>query len=206
MTTPTIQPSFSAGELSPSLYGRVDLAKYHVGVALARNFFIDYRGGLSNRTGTAMVGQCKDSSTTNRLIAFQYSTLQTYALIFGNHTMRVVMNGAYVTEPAKSIVAVTQATPGVFQVTAHGYATADLVFLQSLGGMTALNAKFGTAVVIDANHFSLLDMFVNVVNTAALPAYSGGGQVARVPTFITPYAAADLIAHPMDIDSTISVI
>ena len=192
MTTPTIQPSFSAGELSPSLYGRVDLAKYHVGLALARNFFIDYRGGASNRPGTAIVGQCKDSSTPNRLISFQYSTVQTYALVFGNHSMRVVMNGAYVTEPAKTIVAVTQASPGVFQVTAHGYATGDLVFLQSLLGLTALNGKFGTAVVIDANHVSLLDMFGNMISTAALPAYTGGGQVARVPTFVTPYAAADL--------------
>lgn len=192
MTTPVIQPSFSAGELSPSLYGRVDLAKYHVGVALSRNFFVDYRGGLSNRPGTAIVGQCKDSTTANRLIPFQFSTLQTYALVFGNFTMRVVMDGAYVTEPALSIAAVTQAAPGVFQVTGHGYATGNLVFLEALGGMSALDEKFGTVVVIDTNHFSLLDMFGNPISTAGLPAYTGGGQVARVPTFVSPYAGADL--------------
>lgn len=192
MTASTIQPSFAAGELSPSLYGRVDLAKYHTGVALSRNFFVDYRGGLSNRSGTGIVGQCKDSSTPNRLIPFQFSTLQTYSLVFGNHTMRVIMEGAYVTEPALAIAAVTQALLGVFRVTAHGYVTGDLVFLDALGGMSALDDKFGVAQVIDADHFSLLNLFGNPISTAALPAYSGGGQVARVPTFVTPYAATDL--------------
>lgn len=192
MTAAVIQPSFAAGELSPSLYGRVDLAKYHTGVALSRNFFVDYRGGLSNRTGTAIVGQCKDSSTPNRLIPFQFSTVQTYALVFGDHSLRVVMDGGYVTEPALSIAAVTQATPGVFNVVGHGYTTGDLVFLETLGGMTALDDKFGIAQVIDTDHFSLLDMFGNEIGTAALPAYTGGGEVARVPTFTSPYAAADL--------------
>jgi hypothetical protein len=34
MAMPVIQPSFAAGELAPSLYARVDLAKFHVGAAL----------------------------------------------------------------------------------------------------------------------------------------------------------------------------
>ena len=62
MSQPIILPSFAAGELAPSMYGRVDLAKYHVGAALLRNYFVDYRGGASSRTGTQFVGQCKDSS------------------------------------------------------------------------------------------------------------------------------------------------
>jgi hypothetical protein len=52
LTTNVIQGSFAAGELSPSLFAHVDLAKYHTGAALLRNFFVDYRGGVSNRPGT----------------------------------------------------------------------------------------------------------------------------------------------------------
>ena len=45
MAVAVIQPAFAAGELAPSLYGRVDLAKYHVGAATMRNMFVDYKGG-----------------------------------------------------------------------------------------------------------------------------------------------------------------
>ena len=58
-----IQPSFAAGELSPSLYARVDLAKYHVGCAMARNFFVDYRGGVSTRPGTEFIAQANPSAS-----------------------------------------------------------------------------------------------------------------------------------------------
>ena len=183
MTNPVIQPSFGAGELSPSLYGRVDLAKYHSGVALARNFYVDYRGGLSNRPGTAFVGQCKDSTSANRLIPFQFSTVQTYALVFGNQTMRVVKNGAYVTEP---VIVVTTIIGGTVTATAHGFSTGDLVYLT---GIAQYNQRFATAVVVDANTFTLLDMFGHVLSVAGS---FGPGSVARVFTLVTPYAAADL--------------
>lgn len=192
MVNSVIQPSFAAGELSPSTYGRVDLAKYHSGVALSRNFYVDYRGGLSSRFGTLFVGQCKDSSTANRLIPFTFSTVQTYALVFGNFSMRVVKNGAYVTEPSKAITGITQANPGVLAVAAHGFSNGDLVFASGIGGMTQLNSRFGTVVVVDAGHFSLLDMYGVPISTTLYGAYTSGGTVARVFTLVTPYAAADL--------------
>lgn len=191
MVNSVIQPSFAAGEMSPSTYGRVDLAKYHSGVALARNFYVDYRGGLSTRFGTSFVGQCKDSATTNRLIPFTFSTLQTYALVFGNFTMRVIANGAYVTEPALVVVGITQANPGVVNSIAHGYTTGNLVSLSAFGGMLQLNGRFATVVVIDANHFSLLDMYGVPIDTTTYTAFAAA-LVARVFTLTTPYAAADL--------------
>ena len=38
MGNSVIQPSFTGGELSPSLYGRVDLAKYQTSLKTCRNF------------------------------------------------------------------------------------------------------------------------------------------------------------------------
>src|SRR6185369_8317174 len=57
MSQPVIQTSFSAGELSPSLFARVDLAKYKVGAATMRNAVVDYRGGASSRSGTMFVAR-----------------------------------------------------------------------------------------------------------------------------------------------------
>lgn len=61
MTGPVIKQSFVKGELSPTLYSRTDLAAYQQGTALARNFYVDYRGGLSTRPGTMFV--CRTKST-----------------------------------------------------------------------------------------------------------------------------------------------
>jgi hypothetical protein len=98
LTANVIQGSFAAGELSPSLTARVDLAKYRTGAAMLRNFFVDYRGGASNRPGTRFLARCpKDSELNVRLIPFQYSTLQAYILEFGDHYMRVYKDGGLVT-------------------------------------------------------------------------------------------------------------
>lgn len=83
MSQPINQFSFSSGELSPQLWDRVDMEKYHSGAALMQNFFVDFRGGASNRPGTKYVLQSHDSVYPSRLIPFTFSTQQTYALQFG---------------------------------------------------------------------------------------------------------------------------
>jgi len=52
-----IQASFNSGEWSPKLFARVDVKKYQSGAALLENFFIDYRGGASTRSGTRFVAE-----------------------------------------------------------------------------------------------------------------------------------------------------
>ncbi|AIY40189.1 Phage protein [Collimonas arenae] len=192
MAQETIQPSFAAGEIAPSMYGRVDLAKYHSGAAILRNFFVDYRGGASSRQGKKFVGQCKDSATPNRLIPFTFNTLQTYALVFGNLTMRVVMNGGYVLEPATAITGISQAFPGVITDPAHGYNNGDLVYLTGIVGMTQLNGRFGVVTGATTNTFYLTDMYGVVISTSGYSAYVSGGTVGRVFTLTTPYAGSDL--------------
>ncbi|WP_319761040.1 hypothetical protein [Maridesulfovibrio sp.] len=51
MSVSLIMTNFSAGELSPRLGGRVDLAKYANGLAELENMFIHPHGGASRRTG-----------------------------------------------------------------------------------------------------------------------------------------------------------
>ena len=91
-----IQPSFAAGELAPSLAGRVDLAKYMVGAALLENFFVHRHGGVSNRPGTVYVAAALGPG---RLIPFEFSTVQTYMLEFTALKMRIIKDGALVIYP-----------------------------------------------------------------------------------------------------------
>lgn len=88
-----IQPSFAGGELSAALYGRVDMAKYSVGLARCRNAFVHAYGGVSNRPGTEFVSEVKDSSKRVRLTFFQYSTQAAYVLEFGHGYIRFYTDG-----------------------------------------------------------------------------------------------------------------
>ena len=190
MSQNVIQTSFNAGELSPNLYAHVDLAKYHSGLALCRNFFVDYRGGVSTRTGTKFCAQARVSNKEVRLIPFVFSVVQAYMLEFGDLYIRPYIGGAPVLEASETILGITQASPGVVHATAHGYSNGDTVYLL-VAGMTELNQVTATVQVVDPDHFSLIDLFGNAINTTTYTAFTSG-TVARVYTITSPYLAADL--------------
>lgn len=190
----TIQNSFVAGEISPSLFGRTDLGKYHSGASTMRNFFANYRGGASSRAGTAYVGTCKQPGTgaPPRDIPFQFNINQGYALEFGDQYMRVKSNGAYVIETAKAITAATKANPVVITSAAHGYSVGDWVYIIGMTGMTNFNGLTWIISAVSTNSFSLNDLFGNPVNSTTFNTYISGGTVARIYTVVAPYSAVDL--------------
>lgn len=100
MVQSVIQHSFHAGEWAPALYARVDLAKYHSAAALLRNFFVDYRGGASSRTGTKYIAPCKYPDQATRLIPFQPAFTVGYILEFGDQYIRFYFGGAQVMDGA----------------------------------------------------------------------------------------------------------
>ena len=202
MTVTQIKPSFSKGELSPSVWGRTDLAAWHVGASVYRNMFVNYRGPASSRAGLMWVGQsltpASAFSLPPRLIAFQFNIYQSYLLEFGVNAagapyMRVVANGAYVTETPVAATNVTQANPAAVTSAGHGFANGDWVFASSFLGMIQLNARTFIVANATTNTFTLTDTFGNAVNSEAYGAYTSGGTFARIFTnFSPPYALADL--------------
>lgn len=190
--TRTFQPSFGAGELSPALWGRIDLAKYQVGLKRAKNVFIRPHGGIANRPGFQFVGEVKDSTYVPRLIEFQFNTIQTYILEFGNEYMRVIKNGGQVLEAGKTITAITKASPGVVTSAAHGFSNGDEVYISGVGGMTTLNGRNFRIASKTTDTFQLTDLYDEAIDTSALSAYTSGGTVAKIYELVTPYAAADV--------------
>lgn len=90
------QPSFTAGELAPALWARVDLSKYGSGLKTALNLFIHPHGGASNRAGLEFIREVKNSAHFARLIPFQFNTEQSYELEFGNTYFRVFRDGGVI--------------------------------------------------------------------------------------------------------------
>lgn len=192
MSNNLIQPSFAAGELSPALWARTDLAKYHVGAARLRNFFVNYSGGASNRAGTEYVCRCLPG--INRLISFTFSTIQSYALLFSELKMRVIMNGGLVLESAQAITNITQGDPGILSYTGADPSNGDWMYLTGIGGMTELNGRTVEVggVNAGANTFQIYDLDGNAIDTSGYGAYTVGGTMARIYTLASPYAASDL--------------
>ena len=195
MAIPTIQTAFSAGEITPQLWGREDLQKNHIGASTMRNFFANYRGGASSRAGTAYVGMCKQgapnlggTATSNapRDIKFQFSLTQAYALEFGDNYMRIKTNGGYVLEATKSITSVSGAT---FTIPGHGFSSGDWVQFKGISGVGTFNGLVWIVQSTTTNTITVTDLF-GVATSAA--AAGTGGTAARIYTISTPYAAIDL--------------
>lgn len=183
----TLTRSFAAGEISPEMFGRIDLVKYQTGLARCRNFIVLPHGPLINRSGTQYVLEVKDSTKPVRLIPFYYNTDQTYVLEVGHLYIRFHTLGGTLLESPLNISAITQANTAVFTIPAHGYSNGQWLFLTNIGGMTALNGRFVKVASATTNTFTATDLAGNAISTASLPAYTGGGTAARVFELATPY-------------------
>lgn len=197
----SIQTGFAAGEMSPRLFGRTDLQKYHIGCSTLRNFYVDYRGGASSRAGLAYIGMCKQgapnsggTSTNNppRDIPFQFSISQGYVLEFGDQYMRIKSDGAYVTETGKNITAATKANPLVITSAAHGFVNGDWIYISGMGGMTELNGLTWVVTGAATNTVQVTNLFNVNVNSTNFSTYTSGGTAARIYTIVSPYNAVDL--------------
>ena len=78
-----LRNNFSGGEISPELFGRIDISKVASGLATCRNFIVMPHGVASNRPGTQYVNQVKNSANYTRLIPFSFSNTQTFAIELG---------------------------------------------------------------------------------------------------------------------------
>lgn len=75
--------SFAAGELSPVLHARIDLAQYHVGARTIRNFLVLPQGALINRPGTTVLDPGRSYGAV-RVVPFVFSEEDSCVLAFGD--------------------------------------------------------------------------------------------------------------------------
>jgi hypothetical protein len=145
MATGLIQPSFTGGEWSPSTYGRVDLAKYQTALKTCKNFIVRQYGGVSNRPGTTLVSEVKDSSKAVRIIPFEFSNIQTYILEFGHLYMRVHKDGATVYNGGNPVEIVTPWTESDLPL---------LAYTQSADVLTVCHPSYRPREITRTSHIS----------------------------------------------------
>jgi hypothetical protein len=82
--------TFAAGELSDSLFGRVDMPQYYQGASLLKNFAIIPTGGVERRGGSKRLGGLSGAC---RLVPFIVDRNLAYILEFGVGYVKVWKNG-----------------------------------------------------------------------------------------------------------------
>ena len=93
-----IQPSFSGGEFSPRVYGRVDNERYKTGAAKLENYLPTVQGPILRRPGMKYSGaDAKDPSKPPEFLEFKFSQTQNYILEFGDKYVRFFTNNTRIT-------------------------------------------------------------------------------------------------------------
>ena len=86
------QTNFSAGELDPLLKARTDLQQYKNALEEATNVTVQPQGGVRRRDGLKFIHNFGTSFTDFKIIPFEYSTSDSYTLVFVNDRMYVFKN------------------------------------------------------------------------------------------------------------------
>jgi hypothetical protein len=189
-----IRLNFSSGEMAPEYRGRRDLQKVQASMNFAKNCYVKPSGPVLNREGMEHINFAYDDSDEIRLIPFEFNTVQTYVLEFGEKYMRVFRDGGLVLDPNNAdITDATQTDPvEITTSSSHGYSNGDWVFIQDVDGMTEINNRFFIIKNVTSTTFELTDMYNNNIDGTGFGAYSSGGKAFVVPVFTTPYNASDL--------------
>jgi hypothetical protein len=104
------QSSFNAGEFSPRMEGRTDIARYQNAVKTCRNFTIYPHGGVTRRAGTRFVREVKNSANKTRLIPFEFNDTQAYQIEAGDLYFRFYKDGGVILSGGSPVEVVTPYT------------------------------------------------------------------------------------------------
>lgn len=96
MKQTNITTSFANGEISPQLFGRVDIDQYRRSAGRLKNWLVRPYGNARNRTGLKFIGETKTSAKASRLIDFVFSATQSYAIEAGDEYFRYITDEGYV--------------------------------------------------------------------------------------------------------------
>ena len=182
-------PDFSAGEISPKVYGRHDIAAFYNGGRRVENFITEITGMARFRTGTSYSAATQGNEAA-RLHSFTISDSLSFILEFTDTKLRFYQSSGRVQETAQAITGATAANPVVITYSgADNYSNGDPVFITGVSGMTELNGNEYVVANVNtgANTFEL-----SGVDGSAFTAYTSGGTVSVVYEITTPYALADL--------------
>lgn len=178
--------NFTGGEVSQRIWARPEVSKVKNGCRALENAIVAVQGGAYKRSGTQHVVELP-STDRHRFIRFQYSTEQSYMLVFGNNFVWFCKDKGIITHSAKTITGITQANPAVVTSASHNFSNGDKVYVTSVAGMTEVNNRWFTVANQSTNTFEL-----SGVDSSGYTAYSSGGNAGEIVELTTTYTTAQI--------------
>lgn len=181
--------SFAGGEITPELFGRIDLDKFQTGLAKALNFITLPHGPAQNRAGLQFVHEVKDSTKATRLIPFAFSADQTMVLEFGDLYIRFHTDGGTL-----------ESSPGTPYEIVSPYAEADLFqihYTQSADVLTLVHPTYAPRELrrLGATNWAITSpTFAPLIAAPDAPAVTEEGGTTGTLTahvYVTTAVAAD---------------
>lgn len=202
------QTNFTAGEISPRLYGHTDTTVYKNGLSTATNVIVTPHGPVHKRNGSKFISRTKSVTSSGnanavKLLKFQFSNSDGVVLEFGdpdsgNPYIRFYASQAQVTDTALTITGITQANPAVVTTSSdHGLSAGDNVYISGVVGMTEINRpnkEYQVGTVGSSTTFQVKEIGGANINSSAYTAYSSGGSVSPIYEIVSPYDIDDIDA------------
>lgn len=196
--TRTLLRSFAGGEISPLLFGRIDLRPYQTGLALCHNFVVMPQGPVRFRPGSRFLtyGAANDA----RLIPFVYSDDQAYVVeLTGNGKIRVHnLTGTLLADSADvPVVSITNSNPATIVFGQGAFADGDDVYLDVVG-MPEISDRWYRLDFQSSDGTNDTFVLATVARPSGVDSTGYGTFIsgdAMVPLELAhPYAASDLRA------------
>jgi hypothetical protein len=96
-----IQTNFTSGEIDPLLRSRVDIKQYQNGASKLTNVLVQPQGGVKRRPGLKHIYELDAAYNPDdgiRLVPFEFSTSDSYMLMFTAGKMHVIRDGAVIAD------------------------------------------------------------------------------------------------------------
>ncbi len=190
--------TFNAGEWTPHLWGRVDLQKYPNACRTLVNFLPLPQGAAQRRPGTRFVAETAANGVA-RLIPFEFSTAQAYAIEAGSLYFRFYRDGGRIESPPGTSIEV--ATPySASQINGLKWAqSADVLYLchsahapRKLSRTSHTNWTFSVLSQTDGPY---LDSNVDAAKTLQASATTVGSSITLTAAGHSPFASTDVGRH-----------
>lgn len=185
--------NFSKGEIGPQLQGRIDVPAYNAALRQATNVTVLKYGGISRRLGTRLVYEIPEPAegwdapeATARLLPFEYSIEQSYALLMRQATMNPLAYGGAVLEEELAIVNIFNQANTRITIPYHGFEVGDEIFPTGIDGDLGLflNERVWTVnEIVDVDNFKIN---ADTRNEAAFTGATGGITRPAPPAPVVP--------------------
>jgi hypothetical protein len=129
----TIKTNFTAGEISPRLLARVDIAKFANGAKTLYNFYPLVHGGAKSRNGMRYKAAAKNASKVARLVSFIFNRSQAFVLEFGETYIRFYINSGRIETSPGVAYEISAPWDDTELVDLHYVQSADTMFLAHPG-------------------------------------------------------------------------